>query len=88
MCALVAHGLLALVALPSYWHRFRGRAWNWPDLLVPVVVPLAFTSILAAQMLDHWGGLSNSTRILGSLGVGACTATVVLALSRLRRLGA
>lgn len=83
VCAVTTHLILALVLLPSYWGSAR-RSRRWSDLLVPVLIPLAFATVLAAQLLDHWSTLTSPMQVLGSLGIGAATATVIVALSRLR----
>lgn len=88
VCAVVAHALLVLVARPSYWSPFKRSGWKWPDLLIPVLMPMSFATILAAQLLDHWQRLTSPVLVLGGLGIGAATATVIIALSRMRSLGA
>jgi hypothetical protein len=88
VCSVVTHALLILVLIPRYWDPFRRSGWTWPDLVVPVFMPLSFTTVLVAQLFDHWQALPEPVRIVGSLGVGAATATVIIALSRLRSLGA
>lgn len=86
--AVAAHSVLVLTLFPRYWEPIERSGRKWPNLVVQVLIPMSFATILAAQLLDHWQSLTGVVLLLGSLGIGAATATVAIALSRLRSLGA
>ena len=84
--AALAHALLVLVLLPGVRgpaERARGRV-----LLANVVAPASFAAVLAAQLIGHWQSLSGLALVVAGLGLGAASATIVIAVSRLRGLRA
>lgn len=82
--AAVTHSHLLLAFLPSYWDPVRRRGRRFSTMVGPLLMPALFGVLLLVALLDNWATLPQWSRIVGGLGLGAATATLVINGSVLR----
>ena len=86
LLAVITHLNLMLAFWPGYWDPVRRLGRRFSTLVGPLLVPVVFGAMLLVGLVDHWEALPAWARIVGGLGAGAASATLVLNVAMLRAL--
>ena len=82
----MAHLNLAMSFVPGYWEPLKRNGRRFTTLVGPLAMPVLVALMLALVLFDDWSVLPSWSRFVGPLGIGACSATLIINLKVLKNL--